>query len=390
MATIPDLDLASLIANNNVRFGTQDYAELACNFATDGVLSFRQGHVDMPCLGSTLSTVDNVIGIDPANNNRLVLVDGGGGASGDFVSKTDTNPQSIISQLTLNGDAILNSTITVPNVALTTSHVSTLGLDATNNIIKYDGRSEYLSKIDTLPQAVVGEVDFLTGIRSHYLEINSTTGALARITYDGADVKLNKEFEVAGNITSTGAGIISGQNVVASLGLSSNGTLFVSSTAQINGETNIGSHMYATGRCGGLLGNNGGTSTASGSGGSHPYVECGTQGLLGTTNGSYTGITFRKECMTGTCVLQQRTMDSGLVRKALLIVSNATHFTSLAEVHIITGDTTFSGAVIHTISTTPPLTATSAGVKGQVIYTADNVYVCIATNTWKRTALTTF
>ena len=85
----------------------------------------------MPCLGSTLSTVDNVIGIDPANNNRLVLVDGGGGASGDFVSKTDTNPQSIASQLTLN-----NSTITVPNVALTTSHNFTLGVDTANNIIK--------------------------------------------------------------------------------------------------------------------------------------------------------------------------------------------------------------------------------------------------------------
>jgi hypothetical protein len=37
-----------------------------------------------------------------------------------------------------------------------------------------------------------------------------------------------------------------------------------------------------------------------------------------------------------------------------------------------------------------PATSTSAGVAGQVAYDANYVYVCVATNTWKRTALSTW
>jgi hypothetical protein len=37
---------------------------------------------------------------------------------------------------------------------------------------------------------------------------------------------------------------------------------------------------------------------------------------------------------------------------------------------------------------TAPATATSTGVEGEIRYTAGFIYVCIATNTWRRTALT--
>ena len=39
---------------------------------------------------------------------------------------------------------------------------------------------------------------------------------------------------------------------------------------------------------------------------------------------------------------------------------------------------------------TAPLTATSAGVTGEIRYTSDYIYVCVATNTWKRTPLSTW
>ena len=267
-----------------------------------------------------------------------------------------------------------------------------MGVDANNNIIKYDGRGEYLSKIDTLPQAVAGEVDFNVGIKSHYVEINSTTGGVSRITYDGTDVKINKELEVDGNITSTGANVISGQNVVAGTALSSNGTLYVGSTAQINGQTDIGSHMYATGRCGGLYGTLGGTSSASAVGGTHPLVECGVFGYATGTNGAYTGITFRKECMGGTCVLQPRTMDGGAARMALLVVANDTHFTSLAEDHIITGATTFAGSMV--LDKAPPLLNTDAGTVGEIRISNLHLYVYIENSVgikkWKRVGLANF
>jgi hypothetical protein len=39
---------------------------------------------------------------------------------------------------------------------------------------------------------------------------------------------------------------------------------------------------------------------------------------------------------------------------------------------------------------TAPTTATSAGVAGQVAYDAGFLYVCVSSNVWKRTALSTF
>jgi hypothetical protein len=37
--------------------------------------------------------------------------------------------------------------------------------------------------------------------------------------------------------------------------------------------------------------------------------------------------------------------------------------------------------------TTPPATSTSTGVRGTMAYDTSNVYVCVATNTWKKIAL---
>jgi len=39
---------------------------------------------------------------------------------------------------------------------------------------------------------------------------------------------------------------------------------------------------------------------------------------------------------------------------------------------------------------TVPATATSTGVAGQVAYASGFLYVCVATNTWRRTALSSW
>ena len=39
---------------------------------------------------------------------------------------------------------------------------------------------------------------------------------------------------------------------------------------------------------------------------------------------------------------------------------------------------------------TAPASAGAAGVLGEIRYTADYIYVCTATNTWKRTAIATW
>ena len=50
--------------------------------------------------------------------------------------------------------------------------------------------------------------------------------------------------------------------------------------------------------------------------------------------------------------------------------------------------TTFTGPVI--IPTHTPASATATGAQGQIAWDADYIYVCTATNTWKRAALTTW
>jgi len=52
--------------------------------------------------------------------------------------------------------------------------------------------------------------------------------------------------------------------------------------------------------------------------------------------------------------------------------------------------TTINGEFRHTNPSTPPSTASSAGVQGTITWDANYVYVCVATNTWKRFALSTW
>ena len=54
----------------------------------------------------------------------------------------------------------------------------------------------------------------------------------------------------------------------------------------------------------------------------------------------------------------------------------------------INGTTKTSSLIISTNS--PPATNTSTGTKGTITYDNDYIYICIATNTWKRVALSTF
>jgi len=51
---------------------------------------------------------------------------------------------------------------------------------------------------------------------------------------------------------------------------------------------------------------------------------------------------------------------------------------------------TINNGVISSGLISAPATATSVGIQGQIAYDSTYVYVCIATNTWKRAALSTW
>jgi hypothetical protein len=54
-----------------------------------------------------------------------------------------------------------------------------------------------------------------------------------------------------------------------------------------------------------------------------------------------------------------------------------------------TGEVSYSEE-IPVVKETPPTTATSSGITGQIAYDSNYVYICTATNTWKRSALSSW
>jgi hypothetical protein len=53
------------------------------------------------------------------------------------------------------------------------------------------------------------------------------------------------------------------------------------------------------------------------------------------------------------------------------------------------GTLTVGGTVIHTLSATPA-SASAAGTVGTMSWDANYIYICTATNTWKRVAIATW
>lgn len=50
----------------------------------------------------------------------------------------------------------------------------------------------------------------------------------------------------------------------------------------------------------------------------------------------------------------------------------------------------FRTAPPQTAAATPPTTASDTGTPGDLAYSSTHLYVCVAANTWKRAALSTF
>ena len=80
-----------------------------------------------------------------------------------------------------------------------------------------------------------------------------------------------------------------------------------------------------------------------------------------------------------------------------------TEFTATNGTSVVLGEAAFGGETVdfHAFNTPstgvspnvlhdPPATSSSTGLAGQMSYDSDYLYVCIATNTWKRAALSTF
>ncbi|MCP3699967.1 MAG: hypothetical protein GY920_15655, partial [Aliivibrio sp.] len=54
------------------------------------------------------------------------------------------------------------------------------------------------------------------------------------------------------------------------------------------------------------------------------------------------------------------------------------------------GDVTTTGQFRVNALNAAPASASATGTLGEIRFTADHIYVCVATNTWKRVAIATF
>jgi hypothetical protein len=64
--------------------------------------------------------------------------------------------------------------------------------------------------------------------------------------------------------------------------------------------------------------------------------------------------------------------------------------TTIQATGAITSGSTLTGTALKVTATYTPATSSSTGTTGQISWDSQYVYVCIATNTWKRTALSTW
>ena len=128
-----------------------------------------------------------------------------------------------------------------------------------------------------------------------------------------------------------------------------------------------------------------------------------------------------KKIPEGQLDLSTVTSPISIVTDGFLGVDGFKHILSLDSrsdtdgggLEIITGDTNsigvsgepaliirdYLGAVVFRIEAngsmtlsfqTAPATATSTGILGEIRYTTDYIYICTATNTWKRVAISTW
>tara|TARA_R110000803_G_scaffold18362_1_gene49059 strand:+ start:12921 stop:13319 length:399 start_codon:yes stop_codon:yes gene_type:complete len=128
-----------------------------------------------------------------------------------------------------------------------------------------------------------------------------------------------------------------------------------------------------------------------------------------------------KKISEGQLGLSSITIPISIVTDGFLGVDGFKHILSLDSrgdadgggLEIITGDTNsigvsgepallirdYLGAVVFRIEAngsmtlsfqTAPATATSTGILGEIRYTTDYIYICTATNTWKRVAISTW
>jgi hypothetical protein len=199
-----------------------------------------------------------------------------------------------------------------------------------------------------------------------------------------SNVDLPGALNVTGAITA-GAGSAAAPSV--SVGTADNG-LYSSGTDQVAIATNGSGRVYVD-----AFGKVGISATSPGA---YLYVPAvsGTTGLqvYGVDSGGFADVEIKSNGSTGACRLyfSDTAGSLGLIRYSHL--TNTLEFTANGVEGFKYDGATFqvNGDTVKIATSKTPASASAAGTAGEVCWDANYIYVCTATDTWKRAALSTW
>ena len=76
------------------------------------------------------------------------------------------------------------------------------------------------------------------------------------------------------------------------------------------------------------------------------------------------------------------------LRNAFIKVNN--NFSNISDIGFDAGNISVQGALVLDNSLAPTGNSSATGTAGQVVWDSGNIYVCVATNTWKRATLSSY
>jgi hypothetical protein len=66
------------------------------------------------------------------------------------------------------------------------------------------------------------------------------------------------------------------------------------------------------------------------------------------------------------------------------------NFSNISDIGFDAGNISVQGALVLDNSLAPVGNSSATGTAGQIVWDSGNVYVCVATNTWKRATLSSY
>lgn len=436
------------------RTTSNDALEIKTNDGVDGHLYFRRGSVFVSKISSkfygtdinssqvtsfSINTVEVArisatghLGIGTSNPQRGIHLRGSPGSAIPSIRYERTGVRSWSSEVTSTGEfQLLDNTAGLVrmftsssgNFGFGTISIGDFGTDV--RVIDAQGSAGSVvrtrgTNVDAIIQSSDASSSGIIGTRSnHNLSIISNNTERLRIRSDGINefrsTNANDVLRIVNTSTSTGVGVFSSMRFVTpsiswSIGAEDSNNFFVydNVTAALNLQMTGGANANFTAftRGSGLFNvRNGNTSRFEiYSNNQVFFVGAGIDNstVLRTTDAArQVDIRFTHGASVATNFIGSAGAAGQLVNDSgaydLVFRTNATNFrwsvnngTSSSMVLNSAGQLTLFSDRIRVSTSRTPASATAAGAQGDICWDADYIYICVATNTWKRAALSTW